>query len=70
MRPMTIGQVIGDRLILADRLAEKVFKAARVTAWRRFGHMPWSALEAITAAHPLRKTGYDFNGAACSRASM
>jgi isoleucyl-tRNA synthetase len=51
---------VGDRLILADRLAEKVFKAARVTAWRRFGHMPWSALEAITAAHPLRKTGYDF----------
>ena len=52
---------IGDRLILADRLAEEVFKAARVTAWRRFGHMPWSALEAITAAHPLRETGYDFN---------
>jgi isoleucyl-tRNA synthetase len=52
---------IGDRLILADRLAEEVFKAARVTAWRRFGHMPWSALEAITAAHPLREMGYDFN---------
>ncbi len=52
---------IGDRLILADRLAEEVFKAARVTAWKRFGHMPWSALEAITAAHPLRETGYDFN---------
>jgi isoleucyl-tRNA synthetase len=51
---------IGDRLILADRLAEAVFKAARVTDWRRFGHMPWSALEAITAAHPLRETGYDF----------
>ena len=52
---------IGDRLILADRLAEAVFKAARVTDWRRFGHMPWSALEAITAAHPLRGRGYDFN---------
>ncbi|MCJ7598629.1 MAG: class I tRNA ligase family protein, partial [Methyloceanibacter sp.] len=36
------------------------FKAARVTAWRRFGHMPWSALEAITVAHPLRGSGYDF----------
>ncbi|MBK5197606.1 MAG: isoleucine--tRNA ligase [Methyloceanibacter sp.] len=51
---------VGDRLILADRLAEEVFKAARVTAWRRFGHMPWSALEAITVAHPLRGSGYDF----------
>jgi isoleucyl-tRNA synthetase len=51
---------VGDRLILADRLAEEVFKAARVTAWRRFGHMPWSALEAITAAHPLRESGYGF----------
>jgi isoleucyl-tRNA synthetase len=51
---------VGDRLILADKLAEEVFKAARVTAWRRFAHMPWSALEALTASHPLRRQGYDF----------
>jgi len=52
---------VGDRLILADRLAEEVFKAARVTAWRRYGHMPWSALEAVTVAHPLRGQGYAFD---------
>ncbi len=51
---------VGDRLILADKLAEEVFAAARVTAWRRFGHLPSSALEAIVAAHPLRASGYDF----------
>jgi isoleucyl-tRNA synthetase len=52
---------VGDRLILADRLAEEVFKAARVTAWRRYGHMPWSTLEAVTVAHPLRGQGYEFD---------
>jgi isoleucyl-tRNA synthetase len=54
---------IGDRLILADKLAEEVFKAARVTDWKRYGHMPWGALEALTASHPLRGQGdgYDFD---------
>ena len=52
---------VGDRLIVADRLAEGVFKAARVTAFRRYGHMPWGALEAIAVAHPLRGRGYDFD---------
>jgi isoleucyl-tRNA synthetase len=51
----------GDRLIIADKLAEDVFKAARVTDWRRFGHMPASALEALTLAHPLRGRDYDFD---------
>jgi isoleucyl-tRNA synthetase len=52
---------VGDRLILADKLAEEVFKAARVTGWTRYGHLPWSALEAITAAHPLRSAGFFFD---------
>jgi isoleucyl-tRNA synthetase len=51
---------IGDRLILADKLAEDIFKAARVTDWRRYGHVPPSVLEAITASHPLKGKGYDF----------
>ena len=51
---------VGDRLILADKLAEDFFKAARVTNWRRYGHMPWGALETLTVAHPLRGHGYDF----------
>ncbi len=52
---------VGDRFILADKLAEEVFKAARVTGWTRFGHLPPSALEAITAAHPLRSAGFFFD---------
>jgi len=52
---------VGDRLILADKLAEEVFKAARVTAWRRYGHVPPTALAAMTLAHPLRGKGYDFD---------
>ena len=52
---------VGDRLILADALAEEVFAAARVSAWRRFGHLPPSTLEALTVAHPLRGRGYDFD---------
>jgi isoleucyl-tRNA synthetase len=52
---------VGDRLILADKLAEDVFAAARVSAWRRLGTMPWQALEALTAAHPLRGRGYKFD---------
>ena len=51
----------GDRLILADMLAEEVFAAARVGAWRRFGHIPRSALEALTVAHPLRGRDYAFD---------
>ena len=52
---------VGDRFILADKLAAEVFKAARVTGWTRFGHMPWGALKAITAAHPLRSAGFFFD---------
>lgn len=52
---------VGDRLILADKLAEELFKAARVTGWTRYGHLPPSALEAITAAHPLRSAGFFFD---------
>ncbi len=51
---------IGDRLILADKLAEDVFAAARVGAWKRLAGMPRSALEALTVAHPLRGRGYEF----------
>jgi isoleucyl-tRNA synthetase len=50
----------GDRLILADKLADDVFKTARVDGWKRLAHVPWSVLEAITLAHPLRGGGYDF----------
>jgi isoleucyl-tRNA synthetase len=51
----------GDRLILADKLADEVFKAARVEGWKRLGHVSWSILDGITLAHPLRGKGYDFD---------
>ena len=51
----------GDRLILADKLADEVFKAARVDGWKRLGHVSWSILDGITLAHPLRGKGYDFD---------
>ena len=37
------------------------FAASRVTGSRRLGHLPASALETLTLAHPLRGRGYDFD---------
>src|SRR4029450_13936466 len=51
----------GDRLILADKLADEVFKAARVEGWKRLGQGSWAILDGITLAHPLRGKGYDFD---------
>jgi len=52
----------GDLLILADALAESVFKQARVTAYERVDTVPASALAAMECAHPLKGVagGYDF----------
>jgi len=50
----------GDRLILADKLAEAVFKAAKIATWTRVGDLNPSGLE---CAHPLAElhTGYGFS---------
>jgi isoleucyl-tRNA synthetase len=52
----------GDLLILADALAESVFKQARVTAYERVDTVPATALAAMECAHPLKgfAGGYDF----------
>jgi isoleucyl-tRNA synthetase len=52
----------GDLLILADTLAESVFKQARVTAYERVDTVPAAALAAMECAHPLKGIagGYDF----------
>jgi isoleucyl-tRNA synthetase len=51
----------GDLLILADALAESVFKQARVTAWEKVRDIPADTLDAIECAHPLKgRGGYDF----------
>ena len=49
----------GDRLILADKLAEEVFKAAKIATWTRIDAINPSGLE---CAHPLAAlhSGYGF----------
>ena len=50
----------GDRLILADKLAEEVFKAAKIASWTRVDDLNPSGLE---CAHPLAglSPGYGFS---------
>ena len=52
----------GDLLILADALAESVFKQARVTAYERVRDVPADTLDVVECAHPLRGLdgGYEF----------
>ncbi len=52
----------GDLLILADALAESVFKQARVTAYEKVRELPAETLDAVECAHPLKGLdgGYDF----------
>ncbi|MDU6237504.1 MAG: class I tRNA ligase family protein, partial [Bradyrhizobium sp.] len=44
----------GDKLILADALAEGVFKQARVTSYNRLRDIPGDTLDAVECAHPFR----------------
>ena len=52
----------GDLLILADTLAEAVFKQARVTGYERVDAVPATALAAMECEHPLKGVagGYEF----------
>jgi isoleucyl-tRNA synthetase len=52
----------GDLLILADALAEGVFKQARVAAFEKVSVVAADTLKAIECAHPLRGLagGYEF----------
>ena len=47
----------GDLLILADTLAESVFKQARVTAYEKVRSLPSETLDAVECAHPLKGLG-------------
>ncbi len=47
----------GDLLILADALAESVFKQARVTAYEKVRALPAETLDAVECAHPLKGLG-------------
>ncbi|KAA0075256.1 isoleucine--tRNA ligase [Tardiphaga sp. P9-11] len=52
----------GDLLILADALAEGVFKQARVTSWKKSSELSSDILEDLECRHPLKGLagGYDF----------
>ncbi|NPU67374.1 isoleucine--tRNA ligase [Bradyrhizobium sp. 83012] len=52
----------GDRLILADALAESVFKQARVTSYTKLRDIPGDTLDAVECAHPFKGLagGYNF----------
>jgi len=52
----------GDCLILADALAESVFKQARVTAYEKVRDIPADTLDVVECSHPLKGLagGYEF----------
>ena len=50
----------GEKLILADVLAESVFKQARVGAYRRVRSVTTDMLLHIVCLHPLKALGYAF----------
>src|SRR6201999_4475374 len=47
----------GDVLMLADALAESVFKQARVTAYEKIRDIPADTLDVVECAHPLKGFG-------------
>ncbi|MCW1843167.1 isoleucine--tRNA ligase [Prosthecomicrobium hirschii] len=50
----------GDRLILADKLADEVLKQAKATAWAKRAAVPAEVLAGLVCAHPLAALGYGF----------
>jgi isoleucyl-tRNA synthetase len=55
---------IGERYLLADKLAKDVFRQAKVTNFQRLCDVVFDdgpAALTVTCAHPLRALGYDFS---------
>ncbi|MGA7787755.1 MAG: isoleucine--tRNA ligase [Xanthobacteraceae bacterium] len=48
---------VGDRFVLADRLAIDVFRQARVTAYKRLRDVPSNILRGLICSHPLKSAG-------------
>jgi isoleucyl-tRNA synthetase len=51
---------LGDRFILAERLAAEVLRQARVTAFKQLMTLPADVIAGITCAHPLKGMGGDY----------
>jgi isoleucyl-tRNA synthetase len=60
--PMENWAKVGDRFVLAQKLAVEVLRQARVTAFRQLATVPVEVLAALTCAHPLKgvAAGYEF----------
>ncbi|MPZ37034.1 MAG: isoleucine--tRNA ligase [Rhizobiales bacterium] len=52
---------VGDRLILANKLAAEVFKQARVSGYEKVQELSADVLATLACAHPLAKHGYGFD---------
>jgi isoleucyl-tRNA synthetase len=52
---------VGATYILADKIASDVFKSAKVEAFERVRAVETKELASLTAAHPLRGQGYNFD---------
>jgi isoleucyl-tRNA synthetase len=52
---------VGDKLILADKLAADVMKSAKVEAFERRADVTSKELAGLRAAHPLAALGYTFD---------
>ena len=52
---------VGDKFILADKLAADVFKVSKVEAYERLAAVEPRDLAAMVCHHPLAKLGYDFD---------
>jgi isoleucyl-tRNA synthetase len=53
---------LGDKFVLAEKLAVEALRQARVTAFRQLATLPSDLIAAITCLHPLKGVGggYDF----------
>jgi isoleucyl-tRNA synthetase len=51
----------GDKLVIADALADNIKAAARIEGWNRLSDVKSEMLRYSIAAHPLRGHGYDFD---------
>jgi len=51
----------GEKLVLADALAEQVRKDAKIEEWTRLRDVTADELAGVTCAHPFRGKGYDFD---------
>jgi isoleucyl-tRNA synthetase len=52
---------VGERLVVADGLAESVKAAGRIGEWKRLAEVKGAMLRYSMSQHPLNDSGFDFN---------